>query len=98
MAGKDLGSRIAFVDMPKSSGNQCRLCDSQCLEDGATLNPHCHLGLEVEWGWLNPCSPPIDMAFIDPTFADWALGKGQWGIDEDFTHLRSTFDPFPFPS
>ena len=81
--------------MPESSGNQCRLGDSQCLEDLATFNPHCYLSLEVEWGWLNPCSPPIDMAFIDPTFALWALGKGQWGIDEDFTHRPH---PFPFPS
>ena len=73
MTGEDLGSRIALIDMPESSGNQCRLGDSQCLEDGSTLNPHCHLGLEVEWGWLNPCSEAIDMAFIDPAFADWAL-------------------------
>lgn len=94
MAGEDLGSWVGSIDMPKSSGNQCRLRDSQCLEDRSTFDPHCHFSLEVEWGWLNPCSEAIDMAFIDPSFADWALGKGQWGIDEDFTHRPH---PFPFP-
>ena len=73
MTGEDLGSWIILVDMPKSSGNQCRLSDSQCLEDLATFNPHCDLSCKVEWIRLNPCSPPIDMAFIDPAFADWAL-------------------------
>ena len=73
MAGKDLGSRIALIDMPKSSGNQCRLGDSQCLEEGATLNPHCNLRLEVELNWLNSCPEAIDLAFIYPAFADWAL-------------------------
>jgi hypothetical protein len=29
------------------------------------------------------------MAFIDPAFTDWALGRGRCGIDEGFTHSRS---------
>ena len=73
MAGEDLGSWVGFVDMPESSGNQCQISDSQCLEDRSTFDPHCHFSLEVEWVWLNSSSPAIDMTFIDPSFADWAL-------------------------
>jgi hypothetical protein len=50
MAGKDLGSWIGLIDVPKISGDQGWLGHSNCLEDSATFDPHCHLGLEVEWG------------------------------------------------
>lgn len=82
MTGKDLASWITLVDVPKSSGNQGWLGDSQCLEDPATFDPHCDLRCKVEWIWLNSCPEAIDMAFIDPAFADWALGNGRQGIDE----------------
>ena len=68
---------------------------AECLEDSPTLNSHFQLFAQVEWGWLNSCPEAIDMAFIDPTFALCALGKGQWGIDEGLTHRPH---PFPFPS
>ena len=82
MTGEDLGSGIGLVDVPKSSGDQGWLGHPQCLEDPATFDPHYHLRLEVEWIWLNSGSEAIDMAFIDPSFADWALGRGRRGIDE----------------
>jgi hypothetical protein len=78
-----------LVDVPESSGDEGRICHSQCLEDPSTLNPHFDLFGKVEFDRLNPCPEAIDMAFIDPSFANWALGRGRCGIDKDFTHLRS---------
>ena len=77
MAGEDLCLGIGLLDVPKSSVDQGDVSHPECLEDPATFNPHCHLGLEVEWIWLNSGSEAIDMAFIDPSFADWALGRGR---------------------
>jgi hypothetical protein len=82
MAGEDFGSGVVLLDVPKSSGNQGWLRDSQCLEDLATFDPHCDLSCKVEWSRLNPCPEAVDEAFIDPSFADWALGTGRRGIDE----------------
>jgi hypothetical protein len=69
--------------------NQVKAGLGKGLVDSATLDPHFNLGFKVEWSWLNSCSEAIDDAFINPSFADWALGRGRKGIDKDFTHLRS---------
>ena len=80
MACQYLRPWIGIVDVPELARLQSRLGDSYGLEDSATLNPHRQLLGKVEWGWLKVGSPPIDMAFIDPTFALGAGFEFEFGI------------------
>ena len=89
MTRQNLRPRIGIVDVPECARLESWLGDANRLEDSATLKSHDNLLGKVEWVWLKVSSPPIDMTFIDPTFALGALGRGQFGIYEDFTHLRS---------
>jgi len=87
VARQDLRPWAGIVDVPKFARLQGWLGDSDRLEDSATLNPHRQLLGKVEWVWLKVGSPPIDMAFIDPSLALGASLEFQFGIDEGFRHL-----------
>ena len=77
MTRQHLRPRAGVVDMPQLARLQGWLEDADGLEDSTTLNPHRQLLGKVEWSWLKVGSPSINMAFIDPSLALGALGKGQ---------------------
>ena len=84
--------------MPSFSVDQVEAVLGKGLVDSATFDSHRNLRFNIEWIRLNSCPEAVDHAFINPTFANWALGKGRKGIDEIITHLSVNLDPFPFPS
>jgi hypothetical protein len=63
------------------------------LEDRPAFNSKSQLLIETQLHRLNPFPQASNMAFKDPAFADWALGKGGGRTDEMVIHLRSTSTP-----
>jgi hypothetical protein len=76
--------RTGIVEnLPSLAGHQLESAgDSEGLVNLAIGQTPSNLIRQVEWSWLNSDSPAVDMAFINPTLADWTLGQFRRGVDE----------------
>jgi len=95
MTGEDLCSWIWIVDVPDISMDQGWLITPHTLEDRPAFNSKSQLLIETQFHWLNPFPQASNMAFKDPTFADWALNQFWMSADEVIIHLPKPPHPFP---